>query len=147
MVVDGHLDEADRRLRAFARADLALQPEDSGPYRDARYHLTSWIVEMAQGPFGPVDRDESLPRQVGVARCEAPARLIAGAVATLYPSLRERLMEPARLRAIAEAIWASRKKKSWQAIVACWEGIEAGENAPETWRTSYERWAADRGRP
>jgi hypothetical protein len=121
---ESHRERVRRSLARVWRAALNLEGADGAPYPDARMHFAAAVFAEARA-------HDSSP--------DAAKRTVAF-VAVSFPELWSRLFEPARLEMIQYAIRANEgRKRNWIATVKCWEGIEAGEQDPENWRSAWNK--------
>lgn len=119
-------EEIEGRARAMLRAAKGVRADGADPRMVFVERVLSFAAVVAESAWPE-------------ATVQALAQLTAGEMRELYPALRRKMREPARYDAIRRAIWASRKRTSWQAIAACWDGIEAVEADPEAWRVEWAR--------
>jgi hypothetical protein len=128
-----HAIELLKRIRLAWRG---VRAEDGAPYRDARLLLTEGLIFYAGCERNIPSEDRALSR----------ARELAQRVASYYPTLETKLIDPKRIELIRKAIVIKSKRTTmpWREVVAIWDGVEGVPRDADRWRKD---WAEREKRP
>lgn len=143
--IDGVRREIERCESAL-RAWSGLNPAAVAPYLDARMLLTESVLRMALMVKRTTERAKTKSAKAAAAVANRRrAETIAFTVADHYPMLGAKILEPARINAVAVALTVAARRKSapWRELATAWRGIEAERtNEAKCWKADWERWRA-----
>lgn len=119
------------------RSPTRIEEETGAPYARARMLFTDGILLHAAAASAGAVHADGRPVSTDL---RPLAEGVAEEVGEMYPTLRARMRESARVDAIQAAIAsaaASPRRTPWVLIAKAWDGVEAHSIDPTQWRQRY----------